>query len=122
MIWILGLAISLLVGHFAVDYFLRELRKHMQLGDKPALPEPLKRVPSWLTGALERLFFTLLVAFNVSGTPTAMVGWLALKLATNWNRPDLEDKVQARSFAFSGLIAGLLSMLFALVGGRICAS
>lgn len=94
----------------------------MELGEKPSLPEPLKRVPPWLTGGLERLFFTLLVAFDVSGTPTAMIGWLALKLATNWNRPDYEDKVKARSFAFSGLVAGLLSMFLALLGGQICAS
>lgn len=121
MTWILGLGFSLLVGHFAVEHFLRRLRKYMALGDKPALPDPLKRVPPWLTGGLERLFFTLLVAFNVSGTPAAMVGWLALKLATNWNHPDFKDNSQARSFAFSGLVAGLLSMSVALIGGRICA-
>lgn len=122
MSWVLGLAFSLVVGHFVVEHSLQQLRKYIGLDDKPALPEPLKRVPPWLTGALERLFFTFLIAFNVSGTPTAMVGWLALKLATNWNHPDFKESAQARSFAFSGLVAGLLSMLVALLGGKICAS
>lgn len=121
MTWILGLGFSLVVGHFAVELFLRQLRKYMALGEKPALPDPLKRVPPWLTGGLERLFFTFLVAFGVSGTPAAMVGWLALKLATNWNHPDFKDSAQARAFAFSGLVAGLLSMLMAFLGGKICA-
>ena len=122
MNWILGLGFSLVVGHFAVDYFLRELRKYMQLGDRPALPAGMNRVPPWLTGGLERLFFTLLVAFSVSGTSAAMVGWLALKMATNWNQPEFGDDVKARSFAFSSLMAGVLSMLLALLGGLICAA
>lgn len=122
MNWILGLGFSLVVGHFAVDYFLRELRKYMQLGDRPALPGGMIRVPPWLTGGLERLFFTLLVAFGVSGTSTAMIGWLALKMVTNWNRRESEDDVKERSFAFSALVAGLLSMFLALLGGLICAS
>jgi len=122
MNWILGLGFSLVVGHFAVDYFLRELRKYMQLGDRPALAGGMNRVPPWLTGGLERLFFTLLVAFGVSGTSTAMIGWLALKMVTNWNRRESEDDVKERSFAFSALVAGLLSMFLALLGGLICAS
>lgn len=89
----------------------------MGLGEKPESAVP--RVPSWLTGAVERFFFTLLVAYDVSGTGPAMVGWLALKFATNWNHPDWAKYPQARPFAFSALLAGLLSMLFALLGGRM---
>lgn len=119
--WILGLGFSLIVGHFAVAFFLSQLRQYMGLGEKPRTTESFKGVPPMLTGGLERVFFTFLVAFNVSGTPAAMVGWLALKLATHWNHPDYRDTSEARAFAFSGLVAGLLSMLFALLGGRICA-
>jgi hypothetical protein len=50
-----------------------------------------------------------------------MVGWLALKMATNWNHPDWKQKPSARSFAFSALLGGLVSMLFALIGGLVCA-
>jgi hypothetical protein len=121
MLWVLGLGFSLIAGHFAVEFFLAQLRKYMGLGDKPPLLKSYKGAPPWLTGGLERTFFTFLVAFNVSGTPAAMIGWLALKLATNWNHPDYIDRPEARAFAFSGLLAGLLSMLFAVLGGQICA-
>ncbi|TKD44795.1 hypothetical protein [Azotobacter chroococcum] len=120
MSWVFGLLFSLLLGHFIVEYFLWALRKKMALGEKPLLLDNPKRVPPWLTGAMERLFFTILVALNISGTPAAMIGWLGLKVATNWNHPDYKDNPKARSFAFSGLLAGLLSLLVAFVGGRIC--
>jgi hypothetical protein len=121
MSWILGIGFSLVAGQFAVEYFLRELRKFMQLGEKPEPASPIKSAPAWLTGGLERLFFTFLVAFQVAGTPAAMIGWLALKLATRWSREPTEEGARARAFAFSALLAGLLSMLIALLGGEICA-
>ena len=49
-----------------------------------------------------------------------MMGWLALKLATNWNRKDMELNSKARPFAFTALLAGLVSMLFAALGGMVC--
>jgi hypothetical protein len=122
MTWILGLGFSLIAGHFAVEFFLSQLRKYMGLGDKPPLTQSYRGVPPWLTGGLERVFFTFLVAFEVTGTPAAMIGWLALKLATNWNHPDYKDnRSEERAVAFSALVAGLVSMLFALLGGQICA-
>jgi hypothetical protein len=70
---------------------------------------------------VERLFFTVLVGLEVPGAPAAMIGWLALKLATDWNHPDWKEKAAAREFAASALLGGLVSMLFALIGGLICA-
>lgn len=49
-----------------------------------------------------------------------MMGWLALKLATNWNSKKMEDDPKARPFAFTALLAGLVSMLFATLGGLVC--
>jgi hypothetical protein len=60
------------------------------------------------------------VALEVQGTAPAMMGWLALKLATNWNRKDMESDPKARPFAFTALLSGLVSMLFAALGGLIC--
>jgi hypothetical protein len=48
-----------------------------------------------------------------------MIGWLALKLATNWNHPLWKDDPDIRTWALSALLAGLVSMLFAFMGGRI---
>jgi len=69
---------------------------------------------------MERLFFTVVVAFDVSGAAIAMIGWITLKLATNWNRPGTQSQEQWSkwsAWAFSALIGGLVSMLFALLGG-----
>ena len=53
-----------------------------------------------------------------------MIGWLAVKIAANWGQPVVgsqEDEARFLQigFAFSALVAGLLSMIFALVGGLI---
>ncbi len=121
MQWIIGLFFSLVVGGIVTWLFLRFLRNLLGKQNKVLIFTDGKEVPAWLTGAVERLFFTVLVGLEVSGAPTAMIGWLALKLATNWNHPDWKDKPGARAFAFSALLAGLVSMLFALLGGLVCA-
>ena len=116
--WIAGLVFSLGIGHIAIWLFLRWLQRW--LGDTPG-DKGGKRVPDWVTGSIERLFFTILVGANdASGVPALMLGWLALKLATNWNHPIHKDP-ELRPFAIRALLAGLLSMMFALVGGLICA-
>lgn len=48
-----------------------------------------------------------------------MIVWLGLKLASNWNRPEQTDP-STRIYAFTALLAGLLSMLFSFLGGWIC--
>ena len=88
------------------------------------------KVPPWLTGGVERFFFTLLIALNLPNvdTVTAMLGWMALKMATHWHRPDdttdpSDPEVSRRKdYAFSALLAGLMSMTFALIGGYMCLS
>src|SRR5215472_8427682 len=89
----------------------------VKLGDKPK--SQAKRVPPRLTGVVERLVFALFVAFDLSGAVPAMMGWLAIKLASNWNRKDIESHANTRAFTFSALLAGLISMLFAALGGLI---
>ncbi len=78
-------------------------------------------VPSWLIGLIERTFFTILVAFNVSATAVAMIAWVAVKMVYNW---DIvwrgRENITVRSLAFSALLGNLSSMLFALIGGLIC--
>lgn len=57
--------------------------------------------------------------FTFLGAATAMMGWLAIKLASNWNRKDMESNPNSRAFSFSALLAGLLSLMFASLGGMI---
>jgi hypothetical protein len=118
--WILGLFVAVVLGHYGTKYFLEWLRTKMGLGEKPGAKSEWMRVSPGITGVIERMFFAIIIAVDISGAGTAMVGWLALKLATNWNHPDWKDDPTARSFAFSALLAGLVSMSFAVVGGLIC--
>lgn len=119
--WTIGLLFAVVAGSVATWIFLKALRWWLGLPPKPRLSRGARGVPPWLTGVVERIFFTVLVGLEVSGAPAAMIGWLALKLATNWNHPDWKEKPNSRTFALSALLGGLISMFFALLGGLICA-
>ena len=112
--WLIGMSVSLVLGATTVGFSVYWMRKGLHIS-KPKQPG---RVPAWLTGLIERLFFTVVVAFNVSTTPVAMIGWLTVKMVTNWNRPG--RNVDDIPLAFTALLAGLISMLFAFIGGSIC--
>jgi len=118
--WLYGLFFSVIVGGAVTALFLYALRGVLGLGDKPKLKEKtIKRVPPWFTGAVERFVFTVLVAAGVAGVVPAMMGWLALKLATNWNSDHWKKNPNAHPFAFTALLAGLVSMFFATLGGLV---
>jgi hypothetical protein len=110
---------SLGIGHLATKTFINRLRNWMGSPKSPAALT--KEVPPGLTGLIERLFFFTLVGAGVEGYPTAMMAWLAVKLATNWNHPEVkgDSGTDTRAFALSALLAGLISMTFALLGGLL---
>ena len=134
--WALGLLVSLVVGHFVTKTFLKKLR--LQVGcsdeiwncfvrkyDKQAQGDTsenfdVKFTSGKLQGIIERVVFTAFVAFDLSGTVVAMMGWLAVKMVTNLNRGDLPKGEMTRQRAMTGLLGGMVSMFFALVGGLLC--
>ena len=120
--WILGLSTSVVGGGFVTFIFLSRLRAYMHVHKEKTEEGGVRRAPPWLTGAIERMFFTLVIAFEVPGAPAAMLIWITLKMATNWNSlfGENKDDAQKRGLAFSSLLAGLVSMTFALIGGVIC--
>jgi hypothetical protein len=114
--WGLGLTISCGIGHVIVSKF------HRWLTHLLGVPRDLdaNRTPPGLTGFLERLFFTIAVAVNASDALTAMMAWLALKLAANWqSRTDIPGAEIKKNYTFSAIVTGLLSMLFAYIGGLV---
>jgi hypothetical protein len=123
--WAIGLGVSIVIGRFVTWGFLETLRWHMHIPETNLDPST-RGVPAWFTGAAERLFFTVLVAFHMSGVTVAMIAWIAAKLDANWNRSSLDepkydrDTIRRARGSFSILLAGLVSMLFALLGGLIC--
>lgn len=116
-VWGLGFTISCGIGHVAVAKF------HRWLTHRLGVPRDLgaRRTSPGLTGFLERVFFTLAVAVNTTGVLPAMIAWLALKLAANWQyRDDIDgDAEKKKNYKFSAIVTGLLSMLFAYIGGLV---
>lgn len=143
--WTIGLVVSLLIGHFVTGEFVDLVRSHYRIDEKwidENFDYGLPNLPRWVIGPLERLFFTLLVAFNVSGVATGMMIWLLVKMVSNWNllipplvgenrnlKTDEEKKrekeqdmhrAMLRRYTWSGFLGTLMSLLFALLGGLIC--
>ena len=113
---------SCFLGHFIVKRFLEFLSQKLQLPkDRNPIPgTPTIRTPSFITGNLERLFFTIAVAADIPAFLPAMITWLGLKLVANWQlREDIENQRDKANYKVSVLLAGFLSMLISLVIGLV---
>jgi hypothetical protein len=131
-LWIHGLVVALGLGHLWTFTFLTVMRNriyHKTLKRKEIIKDVYIGalcVPAWVVGTIERTFFGALVAFDISATAAAMVTWILVKMATDWHRilPPIEEKgkhiIGPRSLAFGSLLAGMISLLFALIGGLVC--
>lgn len=114
--WI-GVLTALVGGGLASWLFIAITSKLIGLREKPNKDSP--RISGWVTGFVERSFFLILIVLGVSGVPESMMGWLALKLASNWHRYDPDKLPSARTRSLLALIAGLISLAFAYIGGAI---
>ena len=101
--FIIGFSISLGLGTWLTPIFLNQIREDLfkKLND------------------LERGFFTIIVAFNVSGAAIAMISWIIVKMATNWHIIARSEKPLDRGVALSSLLGSMISMSFALIGGLV---
>lgn len=122
VLWLSGYIISMVLGGIVVWLFITFLRCYLKIAPVPKSDNDVLHVPAWITGVIERVFFTTVVAFEVPGAAIAMIGWLTLKMVTNWNRPgrNAEEDKTAVPRAFSALLAGLVAMLFSMLGGLVC--
>lgn len=111
--WVVGYSVAAL-GGVPAKLFLKRYRGEQE---PPA-------VPAWLTGLLERFFFATLIAFRFSSVVIAMMAWLTLKLAANWGAEgrfsgtDASPEEIAR-LRLTAIVAGLISMFFAAIGGLV---
>ena len=117
MTWIIGFSVSVVVG-LVVVWVIHDLtHKHLDV------PESQGGIPPWLLGVCERAFFTLIVAFTVSGAAISMIAWVGIKMATGWNRlgeaTGGNGDLRTRQ-SLGALFVDLWSIGFALVGGLIC--
>ena len=148
--WVIGLIVSIIVGHVATAYFLVLLRRlyerkdnYKQLSTMAKLRANLgidfyppialeKHISGLIVGPAERLFFTLIIAFEISGAAVAMMVWITLKMLTSRVYSEKQAKISEKNlkeeaesilsifnFEFVSLLGNLSSMLFALIGGLI---
>jgi hypothetical protein len=119
IVWLTGLVLSCVLGHFIVEEFLKWLSTHLGLPADRSVPgDAAKRTPAWVTGGLERFFFTIAVAVNIAGVLPAMIAWLGVKLAANWQSRQ-DTGAQRKNYHFSALMGGFLSMLIAFLSGLL---
>jgi len=83
----------------------------------PLIPtRPLKET-GHLTGVVERLFFTVCVAMDLSGTAIAMIAWVVAKNSILW--PGFTRTGSSAQGTVS-LLSSIGSMLIAILGAAFC--
>jgi hypothetical protein len=128
--WIAGLFVSLVIGQLLTRISLGWIRGKIKENAKRKDSIKDKDFDDFygkeyfspsITGSIERLFFTILVGFDVSGTATAMMVWIGAKMAANWLIVIKDEQEQwKRQVAFTGLLGTMISLFIALIGGLIC--
>ena len=115
--WMAGFFVSLVFGGIVTQFYARRVRK--LIGDE----DPNYRILIPLSiGVVESLFFTIGVAFNLSGVMIGMVAWMGAKMAAHWGKESQEHQVSnIVTVRFLVLVGTMLSLLFAMIGGLICA-
>jgi|SRR5919108_1720987 hypothetical protein len=104
--WVVGLVVVSLVGGAVAGGLVVALTRGWD--------EFLNGLP---IGFVERLFFTLGVAFALPGIVTAMIAWIAAKMAAGWG----SESGTPKTYRIGALAGGLSSMVFAMLGGLVAA-
>ncbi len=124
--WLVGLlGVSLIVGSFVSFLVWLALRRWFNVTVQrlkwQVPPQAVGRIPVQpiLIGILERLFFTILIAFNIPAVAGGLVTWILVKMVSGWNRFTGSDDLWRRMLAFNALINNIVSLLFAVIGGLI---
>ena len=126
--WILGLVlVSGLIGLFLSYLWYWMICKVMGVRPKYRLfplPKPWEGHTGLYTGIMERFFFTVLIATNMTGIAIAIIAWIVFKGSNFWtsftkeNPKSIEQKEPKRFYV--GVMTSLGSMLIAIVGAQIC--
>ena len=111
--WMIGFIVALVIGHYVAKNFLVYAHRRFDF-EKPEYVA----IPGVLVATVEGVFFTLAVAFELSGVTVAMIGWVTAKMAAHWNLQKGMQNIEARRI--TSLLASLLRLTFAMVGGLIC--
>ena len=101
----------------SVLFLDRRLQRYRQDG------EELTYRLLWLpvtTGITERIIYTILVGWNVSGAASFIGPWITIKAVGGWARWGGPNSTPYTRSAFTiGLLGSALSAIFGLVGGIV---
>jgi len=130
--FLLGFVFSLYLGNIVIQYILNKFKDKIgkmateQKVEIPGIYEHELFIPGSILGIYERILFTPLIAFEVSGIGGGMFIYITVKMTIDWlnllkrgNESDFQN-TGVRSLVFRSLIGNILSMAFALIGGLIC--
>lgn len=110
---------SILIGHYITRYFSNRIDYYIRSETEKDIREEHKigyRNIKSLVGFIERSFFSISVAYNVSGVVIGIILWITVKMFT---RADGIKEVIDTPVKISNLSESLVSMIFALLGGLI---
>jgi hypothetical protein len=107
---VLGVPLSYL--WYAVLCRLMGIERKLRLIPKLPLTET-----GHLTGIVERVFFTVAVAMDLSGTAIAMIAWVGAKNSVLW--PGFTKQGSSAQGTVS-LLSSMGSLLIAVLGAAIC--
>lgn len=114
--WVFGLLVALFFGGIVTQFYARKVREIV--GDEEA--HYRISIPISL-GVAENLFFTMGVAFDLSGVMVAMVAWVGAKMAAHWGRDSQETRIKnIETVRFMVLMGTMISLMFSMIGGLIC--
>jgi hypothetical protein len=127
----IGYLVSVYLGGKIIPTVLNKIKNKILEGaqkDNEIIPETYLFelfISGKTLGYYERALFTLLIAFNISGTASGMFAYVTLKMIIDWMNIITKDhdhieRKGVRSLIFRSLIGSLISMLFAVIGGLIC--
>ena len=113
--FLISVVVAMPVTYFWSMFLHKLLEKHKQQEDKEATR--IKWIPSTI-GVAERILFTVLIGWNVSGTAGFIGSWILVKQLGGWNSWG-KGTTYNRAVFFVGLLGNTMSVLFGVVGGLI---
>ncbi|NVL89488.1 MAG: hypothetical protein HWN69_00640 [Desulfobacterales bacterium] len=105
--------------HDRINELHSQLEKRNELDpiERDYLPRRVPWMPAWL-GIFERLFYCLLVGFDIASGATFIGVWIGIKVAGGWQLMS-KGTTLGRAVLFSGLLGNAMSVLFGVACGLV---
>ena len=99
-----------------VQYLIGQTEKVRAPGVDPA--PRVQKFPV-MTGIIERIIYTTVIGFDVSGAGAFIGAWITIKAIGGWASWSKDQTVYGKSLFFSGLLGSAMFAVFGIFGGLI---